>query len=1050
MTTNLGTLVLKLEADITELQRRLDEAERSARQSGRQMGASIKDGIRLGIGSKIGSEISQLIATPINIATRSIRGFIDQAFQKGQNFEQFEASLKTILGDADKAKKLIGELAEFARTTPFELPELQAATRSLLSYGFESEKLIDTLTRVGDVSSALSLNINELAVIYGKGRVAGRLYQGDINELTGRGIPIIQEFAKQFGVTDAEVRKLTETGRLNFPQLEKAFISLTSEGGKFFDQMKNQSQTVAGQLSNFNDQFTGAQVALFDALKPAIVTTIDSVSQIVGKVANTKGLFDDVAKIAKDFSDTLKENPELIESAAKSIQGAMVQALKSAAGLAQEFATFLKENPDSLAKTIELMTVFLQLLAKATVVAAQLAQLTVQGYQNLGLVTGLLQPEAVVAAEKGIDPVQLQARVDALKKIGPNVVGKNETTVTEGDFIREAADQLDKEQRRAKQIANAMAEGRSPDRLDFVLPEEATVEDFREAIKKDRKIGLPPESEKKEKKEEEKKAPKKPDAVDPTSALDKQVTKAIELELRRNFEVTKLVQKGILSHRQAEVEKLKATEQRIKVEISAETEKLKGLKGPELDTAKQELIQKQISLLETQMRIEKTLGEIVTARREKESQFLQQKIENEQQKLTLLDREISAIDFLNAGLERQKSLRETITELELSLLGSVENDLDIQLDNLERAKKLAQDLASGNLSREEASVVKNDLRSIGLSPNISELGVVRQIAAIAQQRRQVEQEALEKQQELARKNLDFEQQRLELSKQRAAIEERRAIESAKLQSLQIGNQAKQEELSAKKNLIDAQSAFNAAKTPEEKALTQDQLNLANQEIALAREKFELAKASAQLEIEQAEKNKQNTFADLQAQEQKLTIQKEQLKLSQESERNRLDDRQRDERFDQQRGIARARNPQKPSQPSEQPQPQSRPQWQWFEVAPHLANPIATLSRRPLSASSNIVDGFNRSDRISDMINRSVPPVPPNLSTPLQPDFSLDLNRVTTKLDEIINLLKRPPLVQNNTFTQSSGNVSNDTDLLRRLRNQNLEDLKAIADQISLF
>jgi tape measure domain-containing protein len=218
MTTNLGTLVLKLEADITELQRRLDEAERSARQSGRQMGVSIKDGILLGIGSQIGSQISQLIATPINIATRSIRGFIDQAFQKGQNFEQFEASLKTILGDAAKAKKLIGDLAEFARTTPFELPELQAATRSLLSYGFESEKLIDTLTRIGDVSSALSLNINELAVIYGKGRVAGRLYQGDINELTGRGIPIIQEFAKQFGVTDAEVRKLTETGRLNFPQ----------------------------------------------------------------------------------------------------------------------------------------------------------------------------------------------------------------------------------------------------------------------------------------------------------------------------------------------------------------------------------------------------------------------------------------------------------------------------------------------------------------------------------------------------------------------------------------------------------------------------------------------------------------------------------------------------------------------------------------------------------------------------------------------------------------------------------------------------------------
>jgi len=180
MTTNLGKLVLKLEADITTLQRRLDEAERAAAQSGKSMGISIKDGILMGIGSQIGAQITQLITAPINIATRAIRGFIDEAFQKGQNFEQFESSLKTILGDAGKAKKLITELAEFARTTPFELPELQAATRSLLSYGFASEKILDTLRRVGDVSSALSLNINELSVIYGKGRVAGRLYQGDL------------------------------------------------------------------------------------------------------------------------------------------------------------------------------------------------------------------------------------------------------------------------------------------------------------------------------------------------------------------------------------------------------------------------------------------------------------------------------------------------------------------------------------------------------------------------------------------------------------------------------------------------------------------------------------------------------------------------------------------------------------------------------------------------------------------------------------------------------------------------------------------------------
>jgi tape measure domain-containing protein len=1066
MMTNLGRLVLKLEADISELQRRLKEAENAAASSGKSMGISIKDGILLGIGSQIGAQITQLITAPINIATRAIRGFIDEAFQKGQNFEQFESSLKTILGDATKAKKLITELAEFARTTPFELPELQAATRSLLSYGFESEKLIDTLRRVGDVSSALSLNINELAVIYGKGRVAGRLYQGDINELTGRGIPIIQEFAKQFGVTDAEIRKLTETGRINFPQLEKAFISLTSEGGKFFDQMKNQSQTVAGQLSNFNDQFTGAQVALFDALKPAIVTTIDSVSQIVAKVANTKGLWDEVGEVAKDFSDTLKDNPELIESAANAIQSAMVEGLKSATELAKEFSSYLKENPDSIAKTIELMKVFLQLLSKTAVVAGELASATVEGYTNLGVLTGLIQPEAVLAIEKGIDPKELQDRVDALKDIGPQVVGKNATTVTEGDFIREAANQIDKEKRRSKQIANAIKEGRSPDRLDFVLPEEATQEDFREAIRKKRKIGLPPESEKEEKKEEKKSPPKKPGEVDPTAALDKQVTKAIELELKRNLEVTKLVKKGVLTQEQGEVEKLKATEKRIKVEISAETEKLKGLKGPELDKAKQGLIQKQISLLETQMRIEKSLEEAVKAKIEKEAQALQRKIDKqsktleisnqqitiEQQKLKFLDKELSAINFLNSSLERQKSLRDSIAELELSRLSSVENDLDIQLGNLERARGLARDLASGRLSRDETNVIQRDLASIGLNPMASELEITQRIAAISQQRRQIEQETLEKQQELARKNLDFEQQRLELSKQRAAIESQQAIESAKLQALQTGNQARQEELSAQGKVLDAQTALKTASNPEEKAIAQDKLNFAQQEIALAREKLQLAQISSQLEIEQAEKTKQNTFADLQAQEKKLAIQKEQLKLSQESDRNRLDDRQRDQRFDQQREIARARNPQQPSQSPSQPQSQSQPlpQWQRFAPTSNLANPIAILSRG-LSAPGNILgDQLQQPARISEMINRPTPTVPPLMPESLQPNSLSDIKAVTGKLDTIIDLLKRPPLVQNNTFNQSPSSGSSDADLFRRLRNQTLQDLKTVADQISLF
>ena len=268
--------------------------------------------------------------------------------------------------------------------------------------------------------------------------------------------------------------------------------------------------------------------------------------------------------------------------------------------------------------------------------------------------------------------------------------------------------------------------------------------------------------------------------------------------------------------------------------------------------------------------------------------------------------------------------------------------------------------------------------------------------------------------------------------------------------MQTGNQARQEELSAKKNLIDAQTALKTAKDPEEKAIAQERLKFAQQEIALAREKLQLAQVSGQLEIEQAEKTKQNTLADLQAQEKKLAIQKEQLKLSQESDRNRLDDRQRDQRFDQQREIARVRNPLQSSQSPSQPQSPGQPQWQRFASTPNLFQPIAILSRG-LSAPGNILGGqLQQSARVSDLINRPMPTVPPLMPESLQPNSLPDIKAVTSKLDTIIDLLKRPPVVQNNTFNQSPGNGSNDADLFRRLRNQTLQDLKTVADQISLF
>lgn len=95
--------------------------------------------------------------------------------------------------------------------------------------------------------------IGEIAEIFGKAKVQGRLFMEDINQLTGRGIPIIGELAKQFGVAESGVRGLVESGKVSFGNLETAFASLTNDGGKFSGMMQAQSGTLSGMWSTLSD-----------------------------------------------------------------------------------------------------------------------------------------------------------------------------------------------------------------------------------------------------------------------------------------------------------------------------------------------------------------------------------------------------------------------------------------------------------------------------------------------------------------------------------------------------------------------------------------------------------------------------------------------------------------------------------------------------------------------------------------------------------------------------------------------------------------------------
>jgi len=69
--------------------------------------------------------------------------------------------------------------------------EVSQAGKSLKAFGFDAAAIVPTMTRLGDVAAGLNIPIGELSELYGKARTQGTLFSEDINQLTGRGIPII-------------------------------------------------------------------------------------------------------------------------------------------------------------------------------------------------------------------------------------------------------------------------------------------------------------------------------------------------------------------------------------------------------------------------------------------------------------------------------------------------------------------------------------------------------------------------------------------------------------------------------------------------------------------------------------------------------------------------------------------------------------------------------------------------------------------------------------------------------------------------------------------
>lgn len=182
-----------------------------------------------------------------------IENFRQKLIEVRGDFQKLEIAFSTMLQSEEKGIALMNQLAQTAAKTPFDLKGISEGAKQLLAYGAAAEDVNDTIVRLGNIASGLSIPLKDLVYLYGTTMVQGRLFTMDLRQFQGRGIPLAEELAKQLGVAKEKIGEMVTAGEIGFPQVQKALEAMTNEGGKFFQLMEKQSSSLSGMKSNLDD-----------------------------------------------------------------------------------------------------------------------------------------------------------------------------------------------------------------------------------------------------------------------------------------------------------------------------------------------------------------------------------------------------------------------------------------------------------------------------------------------------------------------------------------------------------------------------------------------------------------------------------------------------------------------------------------------------------------------------------------------------------------------------------------------------------------------------
>ncbi|AOQ28470.1 tail length tape measure protein [Mycobacterium phage WillSterrel] len=283
-----------------------------------------------GAASKAGALAGRALGTAFTAAATGIIGAAGVALFKGfDRYKSLDATshrLAAMGNSAEQVKTIMSDINEVVVGTPIALDEAAKAATQFLAGGVKQGRPLQAaLTAIADAAGASGQKFGDLAVIFNQVFNKGKLQAEEMLQLNERGINVQAALQKEFGLTSAEIQKMSQDGTISFGMLVQAIE------GQFGGMSKKLADTVDGALSNMNAAVgrVGANFisALFGdpldttegpgALAKSINNVTDRLNDlnawIVAHKDDIKRTFEEAAETAQDLWDALSSVVEMLD-----------------------------------------------------------------------------------------------------------------------------------------------------------------------------------------------------------------------------------------------------------------------------------------------------------------------------------------------------------------------------------------------------------------------------------------------------------------------------------------------------------------------------------------------------------------------------------------------------------------------------------------------------------------------------------------------------------------------------------------------------------------